>query len=204
MYSSKLFGFSRTVRLSAWLVSLSTVACAVATEPDAPDDDGKGGTHSSAGSSSSAGSITIAGSSSAFGGTSSETGGTSSMTAGTSSSAGTSSMGGSTSTAGTSSAGGKAGSGSGGKGGGTGAGGAAGSSSGGTTNTSGSGNSTSCSGVKKWVSADSTLTIAVGEVVQWMGKRYKATQAISYPNKECEPDHPVDWCKGWFTADGDC
>jgi hypothetical protein len=113
-------------------------------------------------------------------------------------------MGGSTSTAGTSSAGGKAGSGSGGKAGSTSAGGAAGSSSGGTTNSGGSGSLTGCSGVKKWVSADSTLTIAEGEVVQWMGKRYKATQSIAYPNAECAPDMPKDWCKGWFTADGDC
>jgi len=43
-----------------------------------------------------------------------------------------------------------------------------------------------------------------GEVIQWMGKRYKATTTIAYPNNECAPDNPTDWCASWFEPDGDC
>lgn len=93
-----------------------------------------------------------------------------------------------------SSSGGKGGTataGAGGKGGGAGA---------GTAGSTGTG----CGGLKTWKGGDSTLQIAQGEVIQWMGKRYKATTTIAYPNNECVPDEPVDWCASWFEADGDC
>jgi hypothetical protein len=92
--------------------------------------------------------------------------------------------------------------------GGTGAGGKTSTGGGGGTMTNagsgGTGSGSGCAGLKMWKGGDSTLTIAEGEVVQWMGKRYKANAAIAYPNTECAPDKPVDWCKDWFTADGDC
>jgi hypothetical protein len=49
-----------------------------------------------------------------------------------------------------------------------------------------------------------SMMIKADEVIQWMGKRYKATQAIDWTNAECKPDNPVEWCATWFTADGDC
>jgi hypothetical protein len=63
--------------------------------------------------------------------------------------------------------------------------------------------SVECSGLRPWVS-NMSMQIKQDEVIQWMGKRYKATLAIEWTNAECAPDAPVEWCKTWFTADGSC
>lgn len=175
---------SRALRAGWLVIALVPLACAVAIEPELKDD----GAAPRAGTSSAG--TTSVGSTSAMGGTS--------VSAGTSS-GGTSSSAGKPSTGGSSSAG----SGAGGKGGTGGKGGAGGS--GGTAGaTTGGGSSTGCGGLKTWKGGDSTLQIAQGEVIQWMGKRYKATTTIAYPNMECAPDDPVDWCANWFESDGDC
>lgn len=181
-------------RASWFVVALLPLACAVATEPESRDDGDppKAGTTSAAGSSS-AGTSSV-GSTSATGGTS--------ATAGTSN-GGTTSVAGKPTTGGAGGTG-TAGTGSGGKGGTAtaGAGGKGGTATAGTT--TGGGTSTGCGGLKTWKGGDSTLQIAQGEVIQWMGKRYKATTTIAYPNNECAPDEPVDWCASWFESDGDC
>jgi hypothetical protein len=62
---------------------------------------------------------------------------------------------------------------------------------------------TGCGSLRTWMPATSMM-IKPAEVIQWMGKRYKATQSIDWTNAECAPDAPADWCKTWFTADGSC
>lgn len=176
-------------RSSWFLVALLPLACAVATEPELRDDGDspRAGTASISGSSSAG--TTSVGSTSASGGTAARAG---TNAGGSSPMAGKPSVGGAGSSG--SSSGGKGGTataGAGGKGGGAGA---------GTAGSTGTG----CGGLKTWKGGDSTLQIAQGEVIQWMGKRYKATTTIAYPNNECAPDEPVDWCASWFEADGDC
>ena len=73
-----------------------------------------------------------------------------------------------------------------------------------STGGAGGGSTTGCATLKTWQGGEHTFTVAAGEVIQWMGKRYKATAAITYANPECKPDDPMEWCKAWFSADGDC
>ena len=185
------------VRLVLVAAPCVPLACAVATEPELTDTDG-GGSAGLAGAK--AGSPPILGTAgtpgNAFGGTSSMPSGGAGSTAGTSAAAGK---------AGGTSGGGKASAGAGGQagmssGGANHGGGGAGGASGGK----GGAPSNGCGTLKAWKGGDSTLTIAAGEVVQWMGKRYKATASIAYPNTECAPDMPAMWCATWFTPDGDC
>jgi hypothetical protein len=178
----------KSLRVSWLALAWLPLACAVATEPDVQND----------GDTPQAGTLSVAGTTSV--GSTSSIGGSGS-TAGTSSQAGTTSNAGTTSTAGKPSGG----SGSGGSAsGGSASGGSAsgGKPSGGSS--AGGSSSTGCGSLKTWKGGDPTLQIAAGEVIQWMGKRYKANEAIAYPNTECAPDKPTDWCAKWFTADGDC
>ncbi len=171
-------------------MALFPLACAVAIEPELKDDEQQPR----------AGSASLAGASSA--GTSS--GGSASSMGGSVSRSGSGSGG--SSTAGKPSTGGSgaAGNSSGGKGGAAGAGGA-GTGAGGQSGAGTAGStSAGCSSLKSWKGGDPTLQIAAGEVIQWMGKRYKATAAVAYPNADCVPDNPVEWCAGWFEPDGDC
>jgi hypothetical protein len=69
---------------------------------------------------------------------------------------------------------------------------------------SSSGDPTDCSKLKVWEGGSISLKIGQGETITFMGKRYKANQAIDYPIAECRPDQPADYCKGWFTFVGDC
>jgi hypothetical protein len=48
------------------------------------------------------------------------------------------------------------------------------------------------------------FTVAKGAEIQWMGKKYVANQAITFPNTECAPDAPAAYCASWFTAEGSC
>jgi hypothetical protein len=185
--------FRSAFRISLFVWSVAPLACAVATgEPDADPDDGGGsggGSLIMGGGSSGGAALTTAGKSQQIGGTGSVFGGTGSSTAGK---GGSTSSGGKTSSAGeggSSSSAGQAGSSSAGSP-------AAGSGSGGT----GTG---SCGALRTWVPATSMM-IEPDEVIQWMGKRYKATQAIDWTNAECKPDAPAAWCAAWFTADGSC
>lgn len=179
------------VRLVSFAALSVPLACAVATEPELKDYEGGGAAglaDTKAGSPPTSG--TAGSPSNAFGGTGSmPSGGT--AHAGASAAAGKGGMvsgGGKPSGGGgQSSAGANHGAGAGGASGGT-----------------GGAPSNGCSALKAWKGGDSTLTIAAGEVVQWMGKRYKATAAIAYPNAECVPDMPAAWCAEWFTPDGDC
>ena len=185
------------LRLGFFAALFVPLACAVAIEPELGDDEA-GGNTGQAGAEARAPPITgTAGSTTAFGGTGS-------MPMG---GAGSGGMPGTAGKGGATSGGGKAagGAGSGGMASaGAGHGGAGGSSGGSTTGGSGGAVSNGCGALKAWKGGDSTLTIAAGEVVQWKGKRYKATASIAYPNTECAPDAPAMWCANWFTPDGEC
>jgi hypothetical protein len=188
--SSTIRSILRSSFLAALLVPL---ACAVATEPELGDDEA-GGSTGQAGAKAGAPPIT-AGTTSAFGGTGS-------LPMGGAASAGMAGKGGMTSSGGKASGGAA-------QGGTSNAGashGGAGGSGGGAAGSGGNGGAVSngCGALKAWKGGDSTLTIAAGEVVQWKGKRYKASASIAYPNTECAPDAPAMWCASWFTPDGDC
>jgi hypothetical protein len=177
------------------LAAIAPMACAVAIEPELHDDEGgSAGTLTVGGTSAGTGVVTpqAGTTSTAFGGTSPTAG--SSSSSGTTSSAG---KGGSISSGGKTSSGGQSQGGTSSAGKGTGGVTTAGKGTGGST-------STGCGPLKAWKGGDSTLTIDAGEVIQWMGKRYKATASIAYPNAECAPDMPATWCATWFTADGSC
>jgi hypothetical protein len=181
------------LRVSLLLGTLGSLACAV-EETDFPADDGGGGD---------GGTLTVSGSSNGgspimttAGKTSMPMGGSNAF-GGTVSTAGSPSKGGSTSMGGKAGDGGKTGDGGGSKGGS----GSAGSNTGGTM--SGGSGGTGCTALRTWTPAMSMM-IKPDEVIQWMGKRYKATQAIDWTNAECKPDAPAPWCSSWFTADGSC
>ena len=171
---------------SLLLLAGAHLACAVATEPDLSDDEGgTAGGLAHGGMSAGMGPVVTYAGSNAFGGTSA---GMSGNTSGSPSTAGK---------GGVSGGGGKA---SGGQAGMSAAGMSAGGASGGSAGASSNG----CAGLKAWKGGDSTLSIAAGEVIQWMGKRYKATTSIPFPNQQCAPDAPAMWCETWFTSDGNC
>jgi hypothetical protein len=175
-------------------LACAAFACAVGVDPEpsqGDDDSERGGSLNVGGTgvpltggSSSAGKSTPFGGSSSTGGADDGAGGDETPAGGSVSNGGSSSAG--TSSAGTSSAGSSS----------------AGTSSAGTS--SGGSGSTECGGVKAWAPGDYMLTLQAGDVVHWKGKRYKANQAIDYPNPECSPDAPMAWCAGWFSPDGDC
>jgi hypothetical protein len=171
------------LRVSLLLGTLGPLACAV-EEQDFPDADGGGD----------GGSLTVSGSSN--GGSLVTTAGKTS-TGGNNAFGGASSTAGSTSKAGSTSQGGKTGDGGAGKGGSA----SAGSNAGGMT--MGGSGTTGCTALRTWM-PEMSMKIMPGEVIQWMGKRYKATQAIDWTNTTCKPDAPADWCANWFTADGSC
>lgn len=166
-------------------------ACAVATEdfPGLDGDAGSGGKGSNV-----AGSLGVSGSND--GGTPTSTGGKPSSTAGSNAFGGTVSSGGK---GGSTSTGGKPGTAGG--GGMMSTAGSAGSPTAGSS--SGGSGGMGCSGLKMWIS-EMSLGAAQGEVIQWMGKRYKANMMVGWANGECVPDKPMSWCASWFTADGSC
>jgi hypothetical protein len=172
---------------SVLLFAPMPLACAVATEPELGDDDGgMAGGLAHGGMSAGTGPVVTYAGSNAFGGTSSPaTGGNPSV--------------GSPSTAGRGGV-----SGGGGKPGGQAGMSSAGMSAGGASGGGAGASSNGCGTLKSWKGGDPNLTIAAGEVIQWMGKRYKATVSIAYPNAECAPDAPAMWCAAWFTAGGNC
>ena len=169
---------------SVLLLTGLPLACAVAIEPELGDDDGgMAGSLAYGGMSAGMGPVVTYAGSNAFGGSSPATDGNPS--------AGSPSMAGK---GGVSGGGGKTGGGQAGMS-------AAGMSAGGG---SAGGSSNGCGTLKSWKGGDPNLSIASGEVIQWMGKRYKATASIAYPNAECAPDAPAMWCATWFTSDGNC
>ena len=187
---------SSVARLVFCAALFGPLACAVAIEPELTDTEGGSGAAGLAGAK--AGSPPIVGTAGSPG---NAFGGTGPMPSGGGGQAGVSAAAGK---GGMVSGGGKP-SGGGGQGGMSSAGaGHGGGGAGGASGGKGGAPSNGCGALKAWKGGDSTLTIAAGEVVQWMGKRYKATASIAYPNTECAPDMPATWCAGWFTPDGDC
>ena len=189
---------SLLVRLGFFAALLGPLACAVASEPELSDsEDGASGLAGAK-----AGSPPIIGTAGAH---SNAFGGTGSMSVGGAGAAGMSASagkGGMVSSGGKPAGGGQAGMSSAGAN--HGGGGSGGGGSGGASGGNGGAPANACGTLKAWKGGDSTLTIAEGEIVQWKGKRYKATAAIAYPNTECAPDAPAMWCANWFTSDGDC
>jgi hypothetical protein len=173
----------------------SAVACATGVRSEAPAGD-------SGGSEASGGSGDIVGPTAGDG---SLTGGSTSI-AGTTSAGGQLAFGGSTGMPG--GAAGKAG--TGGTSGAAGAhsGGSSGTSSGGVSGVGGTGaggtSGTGCMGLPMWDGGNYMFTLKMGDEIQWKGKKYKAAQAISFPNTDCAPDAPAAYCSGWFTSEGSC
>lgn len=63
---------------------------------------------------------------------------------------------------------------------------------------------TGCDGLRAWDGGNWQFTVANGEVIKHNGAKYKANQAISFPNAECAPGAAAAWCASWFTKVGDC
>jgi hypothetical protein len=62
----------------------------------------------------------------------------------------------------------------------------------------------SCEGLPEWSGNDPEFSLEEGDQIRHQGRRYRANENIPYPNGECEPSMPVDWCEDWFTDLGEC
>jgi hypothetical protein len=62
----------------------------------------------------------------------------------------------------------------------------------------------SCDGLPTWDGGNPEFTLSEGEEIEHNGRRYRATQQITFPNAECAPDEPLEWCAGWFEDLGPC
>lgn len=66
------------------------------------------------------------------------------------------------------------------------------------------GSNLSCSELPEWDGGNPEFTLEQGAEMQHNGRRYRATEPIEFPNPECAPDAPMDWCAGWFEDLGPC
>jgi hypothetical protein len=62
----------------------------------------------------------------------------------------------------------------------------------------------SCDELPSWDGGNPEFTLGEGDEVQHNGRRYRANEAITFPNPECAPDEHLDWCAGWFEDLGPC